>query len=197
MKRRLSTSETIFIWLLTLLLVAVAFMTPENSLNVHAKKLDTNTDLKEENVTDGAKHEPKEGNETLSGNDIPKEEATCICVLFFQESSVNEICEVCKKEYLKCAYAVSNVKISIETPEGWNSGSTKMEDLMDSGNYNIQSVQAKISQNGSWMDIMEEKKVEIPSDNPEAEHLKENGEDEDEEFMEEEDVEDEEFLEES
>ena len=58
-----------------------------------------------------------------------------------------------------------NVRITIETPDGWHNSSTKVsvkaEDLLDSGNFKIQSVQAKISQNGSWMDITEEMKVEI------------------------------------
>ena len=168
MKRRLSTSATIFIWFLILLLLlpmAVAFMTPENKLNVHAEESESNTDLEEDNVSDGKKQEPEEGDATLSGNEIPKEEATCICDNFCQESLVNKTCEVCKEEYSKCAYVVPNVKISIETPDGWHSNSTKVavkvEDLMDSGNFKIQSVQAKISQNGSWMDITEEMKVEI------------------------------------
>ena len=168
MKRRLSTSATLFIWFVILLLllpVAVAFMPPKVMLSVHAEEVNTGEETLEENEQDKTEQETEDGDDTLSGNEIPKEEAICSCDNLCQESLVNKTCEVCKEEYTKCAYVVPNVKISIETPDGWHSNSTKVavkvEDLMDSGNFKIQSVQAKISQNGSWMDITEEMKVEI------------------------------------
>lgn len=184
MKRRLSTSATLFIWFIILLLllpVAVAFMTPEVQLSVHAEEAGAGEDFKEEIKQDGtqeetqpdtetdtetdAEQDTKPENDSLSGNEIPKEEAKCICGDLCQEQSVNKTCEVCKEKYSLCAYVMPNVKISIETPKGWHSSNTKVnvkvEDLVDSGNFKIQLVQAKISQNGSWMDITEEMKIEI------------------------------------
>lgn len=169
MKKRIAISSSIFICFVILMIlipVAVALMTPEVMLSAHAEEVETDTESKEDNGQEEANTE--EGNDTLSGNEIPKEEVTCICDNFCQEPSVNENCEVCKEQYSLCAYVLPNVKISIEAPKGWHSSSTKVsvevEDLTDSGNFKIQSVQVKISQNGSWMDITEEMKVEISED---------------------------------
>ena len=51
------------------------------------------------------------------------------------------------------------VKITIETDAGWFKDTAmvrvRVEDILDTGNFAIKSVKAKISQNGNWMDITE------------------------------------------
>ena len=169
MKKRISIRTVLFILfaiLVFLMPVAVSFMSPDVLLNVHAEEKEAE-ELPEGRLEgeETAGEEETESEDTISGNEIPKEESVCICDSRCLEQSVNEACEVCKEQYLLCTYVVPNVRITIETPEGWHNRSAKVpvkvEDLLDSGNFKIQSVQAKISQNGSWMDITEEMKVEI------------------------------------
>ncbi|MCI6730730.1 MAG: DUF4366 domain-containing protein [Lachnospiraceae bacterium] len=61
-----------------------------------------------------------------------------------------------------------SVKITIETEEKWAKGSAivkiKVEDLLETGNFVIKSVEAKVGQNGTWMDITEEMEVKISED---------------------------------
>ena len=168
MKKKISIRTVLFVLfaiLVFLMPAAVSFLTPGVLLNVHAEEKEEA--LPEESLEgeETAGEEETESEDTISGNEIPKEEAECICDSRCLEQSVNEACEVCKEQYLLCAYVTPNVRITIETPGGWHNSSTKVpvkvEDLLDSGNFKIQSVQAKISQNGSWMDITEEMKVEI------------------------------------
>lgn len=63
------------------------------------------------------------------------------------------------------SYTSPNVKITISTPIGWHNDTTKVhvtvEDVAQSGNFTVKSVQAKVAQNGSWTDITEDMYVEI------------------------------------
>ena len=72
---------------------------------------------------------------------------------------------MCAKDYKECAYINPSVKITINTPSGWHNDTTKVtvkvEDTIVSGNFTIQTVKAKVGQNGSWTDITEDMYIEI------------------------------------
>lgn len=106
------------------------------------------------------------GEETVSGNTVS--EAVCTCREKCTEGHVEQSCEVCKTDYNACAYVNPSVRITINTPSGWHNDTTKVyisvEDLAQSGNFAVQSLQAKVTQNGNWMDITEERYVEINED---------------------------------
>lgn len=57
------------------------------------------------------------------------------------------------------------VKITIETDAGWFKDTAKVrvraEDILNTGNFVIKSVKAKISQNGSWTDITESMELSV------------------------------------
>ena len=98
-----------------------------------------------------------------SGENDPED--TCICKEKCSPSETDPDCKVCSKDYQECAYVNPSVKITILTPSGWHNDTTKVtvsvEDVVQSGNFVIQKVQAKVAQNGSWMDITEDMYVEI------------------------------------
>ena len=78
---------------------------------------------------------------------------------------MDEDCEVCAKNYKECTYINPSVKITINTPSGWHNDTTKVtvkvEDMIVSGNFTVQTVKAKVGQNGSWTDITEDMYIEI------------------------------------
>ena len=59
------------------------------------------------------------------------------------------------------------MKITINTPKGWYGRGTsvkvtfKVEDILDTGNFAVKSVRAKIGQNGSYQDVTEDMYIEI------------------------------------
>ena len=59
------------------------------------------------------------------------------------------------------------MKITIDAPSGWyGRGSSvkvkfKVEDILDTGNFAVKSVRAKIGQNGSYQDVTEDMYIEI------------------------------------
>lgn len=59
----------------------------------------------------------------------------------------------------------SERKITINTSSGWHNDTTKVivkvEDTIVSGNFTVQTVKAKVGQNGSWTDITEDMYIEI------------------------------------
>ena len=91
--------------------------------------------------------------------------AKCTCKEKCSQYAVDEDCEVCAKDYKECAYINPSVKIAINTPSGWHNDTTKVtvkvEDTIVSGNFTIQTVKAKVGQNGSWTDITEDMYIEI------------------------------------
>lgn len=111
---------------------------------------------------DSDPEEEKPG-EDGSGKNDPEE--TCICKEKCSPYETDPDCKVCSKDYQECAYVNPSVKITILTPSGWHNDTTKVpvsvEDVVQSGNFFIQKVQAKVAQNGSWMDITEDMYVEI------------------------------------
>ena len=91
--------------------------------------------------------------------------AKCTCKEKCSQYAVDEDCEVCAKNYKECTYINPSVKITINTSSGWHNDTTKVsvsvEDTVKSGNFTIQTVKAKVGQNGSWTDITEDMYIEI------------------------------------
>lgn len=115
--------------------------------------------------TDGAgeMEEADKTGETVSGNTVPEPE--CTCQDRCSQYEYNAGCDVCKADYSLCEYVNPNVKITIATPSGWHNSTAQVhisvEDIAKSGNFAVKSVQAKVSQNGSWIEITEDMYVEI------------------------------------
>ena len=74
---------------------------------------------------------------------------------------------MCSANYKDCQYKDPSVKITIDAPSGWyGRGSSvkvkfKVEDILDTGNFAVKSVRAKIGQNGSYQDVTEDMYIEI------------------------------------
>ena len=159
MKKKVS-----FKTVLALMMAAIMFCLPVGGLFMNAGSALTvfasDGDVEEE--TEPVETATEEQT-TVSGNDVEVPE--CICEEKCCTHSVNKDCPVCSEEYTECAYVNPNVKITISTEAGWyNDRATvhvNVTDTVASGNFTIQSVQAKISQNGSWTDITEDMSLEI------------------------------------
>ena len=114
-----------------------------------------------------------EGGETSGesgeGEDEPEPtpEPECICDHKCSQYDYNKDCPVCSENYKDCEYKEPSVKITINAPSTWySSGSNakitfKVEDILDTGNFAIKSVKAKIGQNGSYQDVTEDMFLEI------------------------------------
>lgn len=104
-------------------------------------------------------------NSTEGTTEETQSSAKCTCKEKCSQYAVDEDCEVCAKDYKECAYINPSVKITINTPSGWHNDTTKVtvkvEDTIVSGNFTIQTVKAKVGQNGSWTDITEDMYIEI------------------------------------
>lgn len=65
-------------------------------------------------------------------------------------------------------YAAPNVKITIRTPSACNSETAKVpvkvEDTLETGNFVVQKVEAKVKKDDAWTDITDEMYVEITKD---------------------------------
>lgn len=113
---------------------------------------ENNTENTTENSTEGATEETQPA-------------AKCTCKEKCSQYAVDEDCAVCAQDYKECAYINPSVKITINTPSGWHNDTTKVtvkvEDTIVSGNFTIQTVKAKVGQNGSWTDITEDMYIEI------------------------------------
>ena len=97
----------------------------------------------------------------------PEPEPQCICDGKCSQYDYNHDCPVCSQNYKDCAYKEPSVKITIKAPDDWYSSGTsakvkfKVEDILDTGNFAIKSVKAKIGQNGSYNDVTEDMFLEI------------------------------------
>ena len=104
-------------------------------------------------------------NSTEGTTEETQPSAKCTCKGKCSQYAVDEDCEVCAKNYKECTYINPSVKITINTPSGWHNDTTKVtvkvEDTIVSGNFTIQTVKAKVGQNGSWTDITEDMYIEI------------------------------------
>ena len=169
--------------LMSLILSAILFCMPvgaffanrTNTVEVHAEdNAEEKTESAENTVTSGNGREEGSGTDTGEGNTENSTEGTteetqpaakCTCKEKCSQYAVDEDCEVCAKDYKECAYINPSVKITINTPSGWHNDTTKVtvkvEDTVVSGNFTIQTVKAKVGQNGSWTDITEDMYIEI------------------------------------
>ena len=158
--RRLSARAAV-----SLILSAILFCMPmgaffanrTNTIQVHAEdtaeqKTEQSTENTTENSTEGTAEETQPA-------------VKCICKEKCSQYAVDEDCDVCAKDYKECAYINPSVKITINTPSGWHNDTAKVtvkvEDTIVSGNFTIQTVKAKVGQNGSWTDITEDMYIEI------------------------------------
>ena len=96
---------------------------------------------------------------------IEVEKTDCICTDKCSQYAINKDCPACSANYADCEYIIPNVKLTITTQSGWYSNGTKVmlavEDTKKTGNFEVQTVEAKISQNGSWTDVTEDMYIEI------------------------------------
>lgn len=103
------------------------------------------------------------GDGTVSGNDKP--ELVCNCEDQCGAYEYDKNCPVCVTDYKLCTYKKPNVSIKIRQPDEWHndavSVSFSVKDTADTGNFEIAKVEAKVGQNGSWIDVTEEKKLRI------------------------------------
>lgn len=173
MKKKLSSKV-----LMSFVLSAVLFCMPVGAFMMNSGNIvpafASDGGNTEENTSESATEETTEGS-TEGSTEQPTEESTeesteapapvCICEGKCSQYDITQKCEVCKADYTQCAYVNPNVKVTIKTPSGWHNDATKVhvtvEDVADSGNFTIKTVEAKIAQNGSWTDITEDMYVEI------------------------------------
>ena len=169
--------------LMSLILSAILFCMPvgaffanrTNTVEVYAEdNAEEKTESVENTVTSGNGREEDFGTDIREENTEHSTEGTteetqlaakCTCKEKCSQYAVDEDCEVCAKDYKECAYINPSVKITINTPSGWHNDTTKVtvkvEDTIVSGNFTIQTVKAKVGQNGSWTDITEDMYIEI------------------------------------
>ena len=125
-----------------------------------------------DNVADGtsagdSSSESGSTDDSGNGEAAKGEDAACTCNEKCGQYGYDKDCPVCSKDYKKCAYQEPSVKITINAPNGWySSGNTakvsfEVEDILDTGNFAIKSVKAKIGQNGSYQDVTEDMFLEI------------------------------------
>lgn len=140
--------------------VAAFAMNGSNTVDAHAE--DAAGQAVEESAAQDTAPEEQEGG-TVSGNDAKEPECTCEdkCSVY----EYDRTCEVCAENYRLCAYKVPNVVININQPDGWaNTTATvtfTVADVAHTGNFEAAKIQAKVGQNGSWIDVTEDRKLEI------------------------------------
>ena len=183
--RKLSARAVVSLMLSAILFcmpIGAFFANRTNTIEVHAEdtaeqKTESASDA-ENTVTPGNGREENSGTDTGEGKTENSTEGTtedsseetqpaakCTCKEKCSQYAVDEDCEVCAKNYKECTYINPSVKITINTPSGWHNDTTKVivkvEDTIVSGNFTIQTVKAKVGQNGSWTDITEDMYIEI------------------------------------
>lgn len=168
MKKKLSIRAAISL-LLSMILFCMpvgAFLANSgNAVDIQAQEEpEKSSEKKKENDTEVTikENESEADNNTSESEDSKPE---CICKELCSQYSTDTECELCREDYTHCRYVNPSVKITITTPEGWYKDTVKVsvsvEDVALSGNFTIQSIQAKIGQNGNWTDITEDRYVEI------------------------------------
>lgn len=132
------------------------------------KKTENPNSTETQESTSSTEESSNSTEESTGSTEKNTEESTkpeCTCEDKCTQYEYDKDCEVCKNDYRECAYVTPSIKITVRTPSGWHKDTTKVsvkvEDTRKSGNFAIQKVQAKIAQNGSWMDITEDMYVEI------------------------------------
>ena len=89
----------------------------------------------------------------------------CTCNSKCTELSIDKKCEICVEDYTKCGYLTPNVLITMEPESGWAYRKAKVlitvSDVLETGNLRIKEVDARIGQNGSWVDVTEDMYLNI------------------------------------
>ena len=128
---------------------------------------DDETGNMDEGNTGDESRDGEEGGEAGEDDPTPALEPECICDSKCSQYEYNKDCPVCSENYSNCAYKEPSVKITINAPNGWYSNGTSakvtfmVEDILDTENFAIKSVKAKIGQNGSYNDVTEDMFLEI------------------------------------
>ncbi len=106
-----------------------------------------------------------ETTENSEWEESESEEPKCTCKKKCAELAWDKDCKICAEDYEACEYIAPNVKILIESEDGWSNDTANVkitvEDVLDTGNLVIKSVDAKIGQNGTWTDITENMRLTI------------------------------------
>ena len=132
--------------------------TEESSAEQETANQETSESESTEQETEGSTEDG-----TVSGNDVPEPVCTCEDKCGAYEYDHN--CKVCVEDYKLCAYKKPNVSISINKPDGWFNDTVavtfRVADVAHTGNFEVAKIQAKVGQNGSWIDVTEDKKLDI------------------------------------
>lgn len=88
----------------------------------------------------------------------------CICTDLCSAYENNTECNLCKEDYERCEYTTPEVVIEISEPDGWyRSGKAEVtiqvEDILQSGNFELAKVEARIGSSGSFSDITETMRI--------------------------------------
>ncbi len=127
------------------------------------------TDTGENTTEESTMGEPESTEPSSTISESKVELPTCICTDKCVAYEKDIHCEVCRKDYTKCEYLSPKVKISILEPDGWhrNGGvdiKIRVIDTLYSGNFEISKVEARIGQNGRFMDITDTMHIRIIED---------------------------------
>lgn len=96
---------------------------------------------------------------------LEKMDLNCICEKVCKGYDFDKNCEKCAMDYKDCDYKMPIVEIQVHQPDGWYREAATVtftiSDTANTGNFEIDSIQAKIGQNGNWTDVTEERKLKI------------------------------------
>lgn len=158
----------IFAAILSCISVAAFSVSGENVLSVRAEdaagSMEENTGDSENSTKNEAENgtEDEGESETVSGNDA---KPICTCEDRCGAYEYDHDCAVCAEDYKLCAYKKPNVVISINKPDGWYTEKASVKfsvsDTAHTGNFEMVKMQTKVGQSGSWIDVTEDKKLEI------------------------------------
>lgn len=154
--------RVIIVCLLTVVLGIASFLGDAKTGTVYAQDTAEDTTESVEDSTDGTEDETESGNkEESSENEEGKEETENNNPEDTEkegDSKNPEDTDNVEQEELP-EIVPPEVKITIETDAGWFKDTAMVrvqaEDILNTGNFSIKSVKAKISQNGNWTDITE------------------------------------------
>lgn len=155
--------RVIIVCLLTVVLGMASFLGDARTIGtVYAQDTAEDTTETVEDNTDGTEDETESGNkEESSENEDAKEETEDNNSEDTEkegEGKNPEDTDNVEQEEIP-EIVPPEVKITIETDAGWFKDTVMVrvcaEDILNTGNFAIKSVKAKISQNGNWMDITE------------------------------------------
>lgn len=150
------------------ILTAISFMSGDNMLYVRAGGMEpddcTTGEIAENSTMESAESDTDDAwCGSVSGGD---EGIACICSKRCSAYDHDSDCGVCIVDYKNCEYKAPNVVINIIKPDSWYSGGNAeiaftVSDVADTGNFELAYVRAKIGQNGSWIDVTEDRRLGI------------------------------------